>query len=91
MRVMNRHFEDAQYYLRRAGSTARKGVREELNPIQRRLQEMVGSEEDPEPSRVERLRADLKDLQGRAEGEARDAIDTARRRLEEYRPRRAAK
>ncbi|WP_254535282.1 DUF7553 family protein [Halomarina litorea] len=87
---MNKHFEDAQYYLRRAGSTVRKGVREELDPIQRRVQGMVGGE-DPEPSRVDQFRSDLKEIQGRAEGEAREAIGVARGRLGEYRPRRAAK
>ena len=86
---MNKHFEDAQYYLKRATETAAKGVREELEPIETRFREMAGAEEEPEPSRLEAIRDDLEALQERAEGEAREAIAQARERLQTYREQRA--
>jgi hypothetical protein len=82
---MNKHFEDTRYYLKRAGETAKRGVGEELEPIQERFTEMTGGEEEPEPSRLEAVRADLKDLQERAEGEAKEAIGEARAKLDAYR------
>jgi len=77
---MNRHFEDTVYYVKRAGKTAKDGISEELEPIQERVQSLRG-EEEPEPTRVEQLREDLHDLQERAEGEAREALETAREKL----------
>jgi hypothetical protein len=84
---MNKHFEDAQYYLKRAGETAKKGVVEELEPIQERIDTVTGGEDDtePEPNRLEEIRADLKELQGRAEGEAKEAIADAREKIDTYR------
>jgi len=82
---MNKHFEDAQYYLGRALETAAKGLREELEPVETRFREMTGREKPPEPSRVDRIQADLKELEDRAEGEAKKAISEARSRLTEYR------
>ena len=77
---MNRHFEDTVYYVKRAGKTAKEGISEELEPIQERVQALRG-EEEPEPTRVEALREDLQDLQERAEGEAKEALETAREKL----------
>jgi hypothetical protein len=82
---MNKHFEDTRYYLKRAGETAKRGIQEELEPIEARLQELTGGEEEPEPGRLEAIRADLADLQERAEGEAKQAIGSARERLEAVR------
>lgn len=82
---MNKHFEDTKYYLKRAGKTAKMGVVEELEPVQERVQELVGEEEEPEPSRVDRIREDLKDIQTRAEGEAKEAIGEARKKLDSVR------
>jgi hypothetical protein len=82
---MNKHFEDARYYLKRAGETAGKGLREELEPVEARFRELTGAEEEPEPSRLEAVKADLKALQGRAEGEAETAIGQARERIGNYR------
>lgn len=83
---MNRYFEDTRYYLKRAGETAKKGVEEELEPIEQRFRELTGKENDePEPSRLDKIREDLKDLEERAEGEAREAIGNARVRIREYR------
>ena len=36
---MNKHFEDTQYYLKRAGETAKKGIAEELEPVEERVRE----------------------------------------------------
>ena len=78
---MNKHFEDTRYYLKRAGETAKKGIGEELEPLQKRVGELTSGDEEPEPGRLEEVKEDLKDLQGRAEGEAERAIGKARERL----------
>lgn len=82
---MNKHFEDTRYYLKRAGETAKRGVAEELEPVQDRFKEMTGSDEEPEPSRLEEVRSDLKGIQEKAEGEAKEAIGDAREKIETYR------
>jgi len=82
---MNKHFEDARYYLKRAGETATKGVKEELEPVEERFNKLTGKEEEPEPGRLETIRADLKEIQGTAEGEAKEAIGNARKRIDAYR------
>ncbi len=84
---MNKHFEDTKYYVKRAGETAKKGLSEELEPLQERIQNLRDEEEEPEPGRVEKLREDLKELQGRAEGEAKEALGEARDRLDKVRNR----
>jgi len=78
---MNKHFEDARYYLKRAGETAKKGIAEELEPVEERVRELTGSEEEPEPGRLEEIRSDLEEIQERAEGEAKEAIGDAREKL----------
>jgi len=78
---MNKHFEDARYYVKRAGEHAAEGVKEELEPIERRVRELTGREAEPEPSRLERVREELRDVERRAEGEAKAAIEQARERL----------
>lgn len=82
---MNKHFEDTRYYIKRAGETAKRGIAEELEPIEERFKKLTGREEEPEPRRLDEIRADLKEIQGRAEGEAREAIGNARERLEAVR------
>lgn len=84
---MSKHFEDARYYLGRAVEHAKAGVKEELEPLEARVKELVGADEgeEPEPSRLDTLQADLKRLEERAEGEARKAIASARERVKEYR------
>jgi len=86
---MNKHFEDARYYLKRAGETAKKGVEEELEPIQERFREVTGNEDEPEPSRLDSIKADLTELQKSAEGEAKEAIADARERIDTYREKRS--
>ena len=82
---MNKHFEDTRYYIKRAGETAKRGVAEELEPIEKRVKKLTGKEEEPEPSRLDEVRDDLKELQGRAEGEAKEAIKNAREKLQTVR------
>lgn len=82
---MNKHFEDARYYLKRAGETAKAGVAEELEPMRERFQTLTGGEEEPEPGRLDELRDDLTELAEKAEGEAKEAIEDAREKLGAYR------
>jgi hypothetical protein len=82
---MNRHFEDTRYYIKRAGEEAKRGIAEELEPLSERFEEITGGEEEPERDRLEKLQADLADLQGKAEGEAKSAIGDARERIASYR------
>ncbi len=83
---MNKHFEDAKYYLKRAGETAKAGVSKELAPIRERVNELIDrEEEEPEPGRFDEVREDLKELQEKAEGETREAIEKARERIDSYR------
>jgi len=82
---MNRHFEDAKYYLNRAAETGKKGLREELGPVEDRFRELTGREKEPEPTRLEKLQQDITEMEKNAEGEARRALTSARSRIEEYR------
>lgn len=86
---MNKHFEDTQYYLKRAGETAKRGVVEELEPVEERFKKLTGGEEEPAPGRLEEVREDLKEIQMKAEGEAKKAIADAREKIETYRKREA--
>jgi prefoldin subunit 5 len=83
---MNKHFEDTRYYVKRAGETAAKGLQEELEPIERRLKELAGGEDEAvSTGRIEELRADLQAVQEKAEGEAKKALGEARAKLDAYR------
>jgi hypothetical protein len=83
---MSKHFEDARYYLGRAAEHAKAGVKEELEPVETRVKNLIGAEEEePEPSRLDKIQTDLKQLEERAEGEAREAVASARARIKEYR------
>lgn len=83
---MNKHFEDAKYYLKRAGETAKAGVSEEIEPIRSRVDDLIDrEEEEPEPGRFDEIREELKELQQKAEGETREAIQDARDRIDNYR------
>jgi hypothetical protein len=84
---MNKHFEDTLYYLGRAGEHAKEGVMEEIGPLEARVRELTGAEADDEPesSRLQKLQDDLKELEARAEGEAKTAVSDARERLRRYR------
>ena len=83
---MNKHFEDSLYYLKRAGEHARLGVEDGLEPVTQWVRRLTGRVEEPEPTRVEVLVEDVRTLERRAEREAREAVGSARGRLEAYRP-----
>lgn len=78
---MTEKFEDVRHHVERAVENARAGLKEEFEDAERRARELVGKEKEPEPSRVEKLQQDLKDLEQKAEGDARDALQKARDRL----------
>jgi len=83
---MNKHFEDARYYLGRATEHAKEGIRTELEPVEERFREMTGDEdEEPEPGRLDRIQEELEELEERAEGEAKEAVGNARERIRRYR------
>ncbi|WP_435117967.1 DUF7553 family protein [Halolamina sp. C58] len=82
------HFQDARYYMGRAVDHAKAGIVEELESLEERVRELTGTEEAPEPGRLEKLQADLKELEGRASGEAREAVENARERVTAYREQR---
>jgi uncharacterized protein YjbJ (UPF0337 family) len=84
---MNKHFEDTLYYLKRAGETAKRGVTEEVEPIEEKVRGLTGREKEPEQGRLDEVKADLKEAQERAEGEAKEAIGNAREALDGYRGR----
>ncbi|MFC6989221.1 hypothetical protein ACFQJD_11810 [Haloplanus sp. GCM10025708] len=81
---MNKHFEDARYYLGRASEHAKEGIVEELEPVERRFRDLTGRDEKPEPSRLEKIQSELKELETRAEGETQKAIADARERIKRY-------
>ncbi len=85
---MNRHFEDARYYLKRAALHMKAGIEEEIQPAERRLRHRLGREPAPEPTRLERIEAELRELEQKAEGEAREAVSDARDRVRRYRAKR---
>ena len=78
---MNRYFEDTLYYLKRAGKTAKKGVSEEIEPVEQTVRSLAGREKEPEPSRLDRVRERLVDVRETVERKGRRAV-------ERYRPRR---
>ncbi|MFH5798870.1 hypothetical protein [Haladaptatus sp. CMAA 1911] len=78
---MNTHFKDAWYHLRHAGSHLGRGVREELRPAERKAREMTGRERTPEPSRREKMRDNLRDVEHRAKKRSRTAMRDAKKRM----------
>ncbi len=82
---MNKHFEDARYYLTRAGKKAKQGVAEELEPVEEKFRELTGGDEEPEPGRLDAIREELGEIEERAEGEAKEAVEKARERIHAYR------
>ncbi|WP_435359025.1 DUF7553 family protein [Haloarchaeobius sp. DFWS5] len=86
---MNRHFEDAQYHLKRAGEHTKAGVKEEFEGIQKKVNELRGIEEEPEPTRVEKIQADLRESKKKAEGKVKTNAAEARKKIGGYRKQRA--
>ncbi|MFC4448131.1 DUF7553 family protein [Halorussus aquaticus] len=77
---MNKHFEDAWYYARRTGKHLARGVREELDPVERRLREATGRERE-ELTRLERWRRELRTTETETADKARHVVRKARRRV----------
>ncbi|WP_227355649.1 DUF7553 family protein [Haladaptatus salinisoli] len=78
---MNKHFEDGWYYLRRAARHFGRGIRIELEPVERRVRERFGEGSDPEPSRRERVRSNLREAERAAKRRSRDAMRDVRKRI----------
>ena len=79
---MNKHFEDAWYYLGRAFDHLRIGLEEELAPLESAMRERFGWEgEDDEQTRLDRFRSEIRKV------EEREPVRTARERIEGYRER----
>ncbi|RBI63989.1 hypothetical protein DMJ13_05660 [halophilic archaeon] len=79
---MNKHFEDAWYYMRRAGTHLGAGLREELAPVERRVRAWTGRDVEPEPSRSERVRENVREVERKAQRRAKGAVRDARERIE---------
>ena len=77
---MNKHFEDTRYYARRAGKHLYRGLREELAPVEYRVRKVTGREK-AEPTRAERVRAELRDAEWKVERRARRLARRARDRV----------
>jgi hypothetical protein len=77
---MNKHFEDAWYYLGRAFDHLRLGLTEELEPLESAMRERFGWE-DPsaEQTRLDRFRTGLRGV------DRTEPVRRARERLDEYR------
>lgn len=84
---MNKHFEDAWYYLRRAGEHLSVGIREEAEPVERRVRKLLGREEEPEmpASGRERLKAELRRTPRRVEVGKQKAVRRAQTGIRRYR------
>ncbi len=78
---MNTHFKDAWYHLRHAGSHLGRGLREELQPAERKARELTGRERPPVPSRREKMRRNLRDAERSAKRRSRDAMQDAKNRM----------
>ncbi|MFC6718823.1 hypothetical protein ACFQGT_14950 [Natrialbaceae archaeon GCM10025810] len=80
---MNKHFHDSVYYLKRASQHARLGLEEAAEPVVVRVRRRFGREPEPEAEspRVEAVLEDVKDLEARAENEARERLGRVRRRF----------
>ncbi|KZN23904.1 hypothetical protein A4G99_13820 [Haladaptatus sp. R4] len=78
---MNTHFKDAWYHLRHAGSHLGRGLREELQPAERKARELTGRERPPEPSRREKMRRNIRGVEHEAKRRSRDAVRDARKRM----------
>ena len=63
MCIMNKHFQDTRYYLKRAGQTVRAGLGEELEPVRARVASVRGEDADEELGRLDDVRGRMRDLQ----------------------------
>ena len=82
---MNRHFDDARYYLRRAAKHLTAGVRKEMAPVERRVRKQLGREREEPTSGRERLEAELRRTPRRVEVGGKKAVRRAKTRVRRYR------
>ncbi|WP_455363919.1 DUF7553 family protein [Natronococcus wangiae] len=54
---MRNHFEDSWYHLVRAVEHAKWGLEAELERVEARVRTLMGREPEPEPNRLQRVRA----------------------------------
>lgn len=87
---MNKHFHDARYYLQRAGEHLALGVRETVAPVTERVQNSLGDDEEPEPTRWEALSAELREETAHVADEVSHTLEDAKATATEYRERRTA-
>ena len=73
---MNNHFEDSRYHLARAAEHAKWGVMTELERAKTRVRTMAGRE--PEPNRLQRVRAAVAARVKVATARAREVLEEAR-------------
>jgi hypothetical protein len=78
---MNKHFEDAWYYLGRAVDHLRIGLSEELDPVEAAVRERFGweTESDEAATGLERVRRELEKVDAEPVRRARDRVDAYRR------------
>jgi hypothetical protein len=79
---MNKHFEDAWYYLRRAVDHLRIGLEEELAPLEAAMRERFGweSDDDEPQTRLDRFKTEVRKVDT-------EPVRKARERIGEYRGR----
>ena len=78
---MIKHFHDSLYYLRRAATHARLGTAEYRARLMDWVRTRLGWVPDHEPSRVDRVREDMRALEHRAETRVRKTVRGARDRV----------
>lgn len=77
---MNPHFEDARYYLGRTAAKLVAGVKTELEPVESTVRSRLGLETE-EPSRRERVEAQLRTARERVPETVRSTAADARRKV----------
>ena len=78
---MDKHFHDSLYYLRRAATHARLGATEYRTRLTGWARVRLGREPDHDPSRVDRIREDIRALEHRAETRVRKTVRGTRNRV----------
>ncbi|WP_435333446.1 DUF7553 family protein [Haloarchaeobius sp. TZWWS8] len=86
---MNKNFEDAYYYLKRAAKHAKVGVKEEFAVVKAKVNQLRGKEVEPEPARLDRVKKDLKVFEKKAGGKVKENATVAKRRISDYRKQKA--
>jgi len=75
---MNRHFEDTLYYLKRAGTTVKRGVLVEVEPLTSKVESVTGDEPESEAGRLDDVRATIGSTRTKVQSEARQVVGAVR-------------